>query len=161
MKKKFVVLFLVAMMVVSMGTANAGPVKNVLEGLVRVAVTPAVVVKDVGTGVLGTVTLKKPGAIFGIPGEVRKTAFDAVEGSLRMVTAQEAIPIEDRGMVNEKITELGPVAEAIVDGAVYGTATGVIVHNANFTGAVHHVGKAVAVAFTSAIGASAISELTD
>ena len=159
--KRMLVLSLVVMVtaVLLAPNAEAGGLKNAGQNTGRALLCPLKAVARVAVAAIDTVTLKKPAAVLSAPKIVRQEAVDVVESLARCVANKKPIPKNDVGNVNTAISEAK--ADWLVDGVVYGVATGVVVHNGNDVGAIHHVGKAAATAVGVAVSADLVEECAD
>ena len=157
---RMLTLTLIALIAVALfaPSANAGVIKNAAKNIGRAALCPLKAVARATEATIDTVTFKEPLAILSVPKAVRQEAVDVVESVGRAVTNTEPIAIDDVGAVNTAITDAD--LDWLADGVVYGVTTGVVVHNGNSSGAVHHVGKAAFTAAGMAVGADLAPKLT-
>lgn len=139
--------------------ADAGVLKNACKNLGRAALCPLKAVARTAVATMDTVSCKEPAAILSVPNTVRQETVDAIASLKNAVINQKPIACEDVGKFNTDVTEAG--LDWLVDGIVYGAATGIIVHNGHLAGVANHVGKAAFTAAGIAVSCDFLPELVE
>ena len=140
-------------------SADAGVLSNAAKNLGRAALCPLKAVARTAVATVDTVTCKEPLAVLSVFNTGRQEAVDIVASLKNAVVNKKPIACEDVGKFNTDVTEAG--LDWLVDGIVYGAATGIAVHNGHLSGIAHHVGKAAFTAAGIAIGCDLAPKLVE
>lgn len=119
MKKLSLVLVFALAFVLFVPVASAKEFSNAEKNVGNVVSAPFKIV-----GKAWSAIWQKPTGILAVPKVVRQETFNGLESTGRLVSGSKALAPQAQGAANTAITEAG--LDWLVDGILYGTATGVL-----------------------------------